>query len=403
MNKKILMKIGLVCPASLPAVQFGGILFLCVDLAREISELGHNVTIYTSNLDFANDGTTFNKNLPKEEKIQNFTIKRTNVLFRYSLFYVNPGMYFQMLKDTPDVIHTVGIKSFQSIIAAIISKQKGIPLVISDQGGLTTHPFLDTSGILKKILYKIQFPLVKFIIKQATKITVPNEYEKNIFKKLTNESKIEIISNGINLNTLIPSNNNFKEKFKISGNFILFVGRFSHSKGIDILLRAIHSIKNNPKLNAQKFVIMGVDFGYQEEMYNLINELDIKNLIHVIRNPERSDVISAYQECEFLILPSRWELSPLVPLEGFAFKKTIISTDTDGIPYTVKNNINGLLFQPENFEELSRLILELISNPKKCTSLGESGYNMVQEESNSKIMSKKTLNVYKKIIQTIKK
>ena len=148
---------------------------------------------------------------------------------------------------------------------------------------------------------------------------------------------------------------------------------------------------------------MGVDFGYEEKMFSLIDELDIKNSIQVIRNPERSDVISAYHECEFLILPSRWELSPLVPLEGFAFKKTIISTDTDGIPYTVKNNINGLLFQPENFEHLSKLILELITNPEKRNSLGESGYNMVQEESNSKIMSKKTLNVYKKIIQTIKK
>lgn len=392
------MKIALVCPASLPAVQFGGILFLCVDLAREMSELGHDVTIYTTNLDFANDGSTFNKNLPHEEKIQNFKIKRTNVWFRYSLFYVNPRMYFQMLNDNPDVIHTVGIKSFQSIIAALISKRKGVPLVISDQGGLTTHPFLDTSGVLKKILYKIQFPLVKFIIKQATKITVPNEYEKNIFKELTDESKIEIISNGINLNSLIPSNNNFKEKFNISHNFVLFVGRFSHSKGIDILLRAIHSIKNNSELNGIKFVIMGVDFGYQEEMYNLIDKLDIQKLIHVIRNPERSDVISAYQECEFLILPSRWELSPLVPLEGFAFKKTIISTDTDGIPYTVKNNINGLLFQPENFQELAKLILELILNPKKCNSLGLAGYEMVQNESNSKIMSEKTLNVYQKLI-----
>ena len=98
---------------------------------------------------------------------------------------------------------------------------------------------------------------------------------------------------------------------------------------------------------------MGVDFGYQKQMYDLINELEIETSIHIIRNPVRADVISAYQECEFLILPSRWELSPLVPLEGFAFKKTIISTDTDGIPYTVKNNINGLLFQQENFEELS--------------------------------------------------
>ena len=39
------MKIALVCPASLPAVQFGGIVFLAVDMAREMSELGHDVTI----------------------------------------------------------------------------------------------------------------------------------------------------------------------------------------------------------------------------------------------------------------------------------------------------------------------------------------------------------------------
>ena len=213
-------------------------------------------------------------------------------------------------------------------------------------------------------------------------------------------SKIEeriILRNGINLQTLIPSKQNFKEKFNLNCNFILFVGRFSHSKGIDLLLRAIELLKNKQELENLKFVIMGVDFGYQEKMYELINQLNIENFVTVIRNPERVDVIDAYRECEFLILPSRWELSPLVPLEGFAFKKTIISTDTDGIPYTVKNNINGLLFQQENFKELSNLILELLQNPEKRNTLGETGYQMVMDELNSKVMSTKTLNVYETI------
>ena len=59
------MKIGLICPASLPATQFGGIVFLAVDLAREISEMGHDVTIYTTDLDFSNGPNKFNKNLQK--------------------------------------------------------------------------------------------------------------------------------------------------------------------------------------------------------------------------------------------------------------------------------------------------------------------------------------------------
>ena len=62
------MKIALCCPASLPATQFGGILFLCVDLAREFAKKNNQVTIFTTDMDFANNPKTFNKNLPKQEK-----------------------------------------------------------------------------------------------------------------------------------------------------------------------------------------------------------------------------------------------------------------------------------------------------------------------------------------------
>ena len=184
------MKIALACPASLPATQFGGILSLCVDIARESSNSGHDTTIFTTNLDFANNLKTFNKNLPRIETIENFKIKRSNVWFSIGLFYVNPGIYFDMLKDKYDVIHTVGVRSFQSYIAALVSKKRDTPLIISDQGGLTTHPDLKDSGLIKRIFYKLQSPMIRFVIGQSKKIIVPNEYEKKIFSELTDENKI---------------------------------------------------------------------------------------------------------------------------------------------------------------------------------------------------------------------
>jgi len=39
------MKIAITCPASLPATQFGGIMFLCVNIARKISDQGHEVIL----------------------------------------------------------------------------------------------------------------------------------------------------------------------------------------------------------------------------------------------------------------------------------------------------------------------------------------------------------------------
>ena len=221
------MKIALVCPASLPATQFGGILFLAVDIAREATSLGNDVVIYTTDLDFANNANTFNKDLPKEETLENFTIKRSHVWFRINLFFVNPGIYFQMMKDSPDVIHTIGIRSFQSFIAAIIAKKKKIPLVVSDQGGLTTHPDLNSGGVLKKLLYKLQTPMIRFIIDNSTRISVANEYEKEIFTKMHYASKIEVIRNGINLTMMKTKTNDFKKKYGLSLPFVLFIGRFS--------------------------------------------------------------------------------------------------------------------------------------------------------------------------------
>ena len=392
------MKIALVCPASLPATQFGGIVFLAVDLAREISELGHDVTIYTTDLDFSNGSNKFNKELPRLEKIKKFKINRTHVWFSFKLFFVNSSMSKQIEDDKPDIIHTIGLRSYQSIVAWRASKKLKIPLVASDQGGLTTHPFFNESGLLLKILYRIQNFFIKKIIDDATAISAANEYEKEIFSNLNGRSKIEIIRNGVNLETLV-SKIDFKEKYQINSRFILFVGRFSKSKGIENLINALNIIKNEEKFLDVHLGIMGVDFGYEQKMEELIKKFDLSENIRVIKNPPREDVISAYGESEFLILPSQWELSPLVPLESFAFKKPVISTRSHGIPFTVQDDKNGILVEPENSLQLADAIKKLFLDEDLRNRLGSCGYDFVHQECNCVSMAKNSLNLYEKVLK----
>ena len=393
------MKIAFVCPASLPATQFGGIMFLCVNISKKLSSIGHNLTIYTTNLDFANNTNTFNKKLPKNEKVENFIIKRTNVWFSIFLFFVNPGMYKQMMKDKFDIIHAVGIRSFQAFIATIVSKRKKIPLVISDQGGLTTHPDLKESSFGKKVLIRLQRPLIKFIVNQSSSVIVPNEYEKKIFLNFCDESKISIVKNGIDVDEMRSWDSNFVKKFTNNEEFILFLGRFHEVKGIDTLLEAVNLIKKKLALEKIKILIMGVDFGYEERMEKIIRKFDLFDNICIIKKPTRKDVISAYNTCKFLVLPSKWELSPLTPLEGFACKKTLISTTAHGIPYTISHNENCILVPPSDPLNLSKAILELIRNPQKCKQLGESGFRMVINEGNLETMSTNIFSVYEKTIK----
>ena len=394
------MKIALVCPASLPATQFGGIVFLAVDIAREISELGHDVTIYTTDLDFSNGSNKFNKKLPRVEQLDKFKINRSHTWFSIKLFFFNPSIFKQLSADKPDIIHTIGLRSFQSIASWIVSKKYNIPLVVSDQGGLTTHPFLKQSSFILKLIYKVQNLLIKQILKQSSAVSSANEYENNIFLDLYSKSNIKIIRNGVNLKSLV-SQKNFKEIYEINSKFILFVGRFSKSKGIETLINAINIIKNEIKSRETILVIMGVDFGYEDEMFSLIKKFDLSDQIIVIKNPPRENVISAYGESEFLVLPSQWELSPLVPLESFAFKKPVISTNSHGIPFTVQNNKNGILVEPENPEELSNAIIKLLDNPSLRDNLGSAGYDFVQKECNCISMAKNHLKLYQNILDNI--
>jgi glycosyltransferase involved in cell wall biosynthesis len=306
-------------------------------------------------------------------------------------------MYFQLKRDNPDLIHSIGVRSFQTFIATLVSVKKKIPLIISDQGGLTTHPDLKTSNFFHKLLFKIQIPIIRFIIAHASLVIVANEYEKNIFSKFCDSSKIEIIRNGIDKNIANLVKINFKEKYKIPTDFILFLGRFHKVKGIDVLLHSIKIIKKTLHNSNTKLVIMGVDFGFESEMLQMINDMQISDVVVVIKNPPRQDVLNAYDESKFLVLPSRWELSPLTPLEGFAFKKTVISTKAHGIPYTIDDGINSILVPSENPNLLADAIVTLLNDPNKCTEYGENGYRLVQETCNSDEMAKHILKFYEKI------
>jgi glycosyltransferase involved in cell wall biosynthesis len=251
---------------------------------------------------------------------------------------------------------------------------------------------------VKKFLFRLQYLAIKFIVKQASTIIVGNEYERDMFSRLDVASKTVIIRNGIDLNELKVEEGSFKKKYNIAGKYFLFVGRFHESKGIDILLKALDAVKSDPRINDTVLVLMGVNDGFGEKMNEMIKNLSLEDKILVINKPPRKDVVLAYQECEFTVLPSRWELSPLMPLEGFAFKKPSIGTNAHGTPYTIINDKTGILVNPENHSELGDAILELLTNEQKRLTLGLGGYQLVKETCNSNEMTSSILREYEKLV-----
>jgi glycosyltransferase involved in cell wall biosynthesis len=104
----------------------------------------------------------------------------------------------------------------------------------------------------------LEYYIEKYIltqIKYDTIITVG----KSLFQYKNINKHIVLIGNGINMDE-------FHSKKYLPHNTykILFVGRFDEFKGIDILIKAISSIKNTAKKNIEVHL---VGYGYEEKKY----------------------------------------------------------------------------------------------------------------------------------------
>ena len=181
----------------------------------------------------------------------------------------------------------------------------------------------------------------------------PSQFMKNIYIKFgLKESKIKVIYNFIN-NLNIIEEKNCKE------NYILYFGRLSSEKGINILIKAIKKINFNIKL---KIVGIGPEY---KNLKILIKKLNLQNKIELIGAKYDKDLIKIIKCAKAIIIPSIWyENMPLAAIEAIAINKTVIASNIGGIPEIIKNNINGLLFESENENDLVQKINYYFKNPK---------------------------------------
>ena len=152
----------------------------------------------------------------------------------------------------------------------------------------------------------------------------------------------------------------FLDKSKKEGNTILFFGRLSHYKGIDLLLEALPTIiKRYPE---QQFVIAGKSaYGYKlnEEIVNryknnitvISGYLSIEELVYQIKNSK------------FVVCPYRDATQSGVLMTCQAAGKMVIATDVGSFPEYILDNVNGFLALPDS-NSIAEKILEALKEER---------------------------------------
>lgn len=166
---------------------------------------------------------------------------------------------------------------------------------------------------------------------------------------------------------------------------ILFFGQIKKAKGVDILLEAISKSKTNYKV-----IIAGKLRNETWDKYqSIINKNNIQaRVIPIIRHisDEERDILFAISNC--IVLPYRWIYQSGVLLMTMSFPMTIIASNLPPNADLITDNKNGLLFTPEDSNDLAEKIDSIINDQILVKDLQKQAFIDVQQFNSSTVIGK---------------
>ena len=150
-------------------------------------------------------------------------------------------------------------------------------------------------------------------------------------------------------------------------NQIIYIGRDSHEKGIDILRKIENKIDAN--------VVYCTNVNWKEAMTQL-------------------------KESKILVIPSRMESIPQVIKEAFYLKVPVIATNVGGIPELITHEENGILIPSENPEKLVEAINRLLNEKEFSDKLAQNGYQYVMNNLTWEVLLPKYVKFYEDLLRT---
>ncbi len=163
-------------------------------------------------------------------------------------------------------------------------------------------------------------------------------------------------------------------------NKLVYVGRLHSVKGIKVLIKALAIVKESyPEILLE--VIGGEgEKGIMLEMLKLQDELNLEKNIRFVGNKSKDYVLQAFSKAYCSIVPSLYEAFGYVVIESFSVRTPVIGSNTTGIAEIIEDEVNGLLFEPGNYEELASKLLKLIDKPELRDKLAEQAYYIFLEK-----------------------
>lgn len=329
----------------------GGAERVFVNLANQISLLGHNVTLLVNNKTgpYLQD---LSKRISLKELNANTPKKSVFELRNY------------IIKMEPDAIYSTLTNCNLSVIFAnLLSGFKTKVIVREANSFFSSRRHLSSSRIFyERIRTSLFYRLASFVV-------VNSEGSKSELQNALRLERgdIKIIYNSVDIEKIVHlSKSEIGDDivgFLNRSPFLLASGRLEVNKGFDLLISAFDQVKNKK----YKLVILG-EGSHRKKLREQIDSLNLSD--RVMLAGFRKNPYPVIREANLFVLSSRFEGMPNVLIEALILNKQIVATDCPSGPKELlKNGKLGKLVPSENVEKLKDAIEVELDNLSCKTTL----------------------------------
>ena len=359
-----------------------GVTNVVYNITRELAKMGHQVTVYTSNmLDLHSQDSLKAHNLV----INGVNVHYSRTLWRHKTFMITPSIVPLLSRNLAnfDVLHIHDSRSFQGISAYQFAKIKNIPCVLQPHASfLSASPDSTSEKIARFLLDEL---ISGRILENASKVIALSQAEAQEYRNVgVPKEKIEIVPNGIDVSDfdVLPLPGSLRRRFGIPKDrkIILYLGRIHKTKRIDLLIKAYAYLIKNIGCDDSMLIIAGPDDGYLAEARSLTNSLGVSDSVLFTGFLDSEEKVEALVDADLFVTPS-FQGFPMTFLEACAVGTPIITTTLGDKLEWINGNVGYMT--PPNTCDLAKAMHSIISDDKlrkefskKCKQLTRSQFSL---------------------------
>ncbi len=357
------------------APRYGGPSKACGEMARAVAQLGHQVSIYTTNQDGPGELA-----VPLERPVY-----KDGVEIRY--FAIQPPRFWgtslplaralQQKIPAVDLVHLHSLYLFHNLVAGHYCRQYAIPYLMRPQG--TLDPFIYRRHRWRKSLMELLFEHRN--IRRAAALHFTTAEEAELAAPFTFQTPGLVVPLGIACEefAVLPEPGRFRALHPEIGDkrIILFFGRINFKKGLDILAKAFGVVTRSRK--DVHLVIAGPDNeGWGDKVRGWLNDEGLLGRTTFTGMLLGLEKLAVLRDADMFVLPSYSENFGIAVIEAMAAGLPVIISDKVNIWREVQTGGAGRVI-PCDAGALAEQIIELLAQPGLAQEMGRNGRTLIQE------------------------